>query len=129
MDIASGSAIADENGTITLTGVVVTNEALIQASNAGQVFFNSGSVTNDGQIVAITGGKITFGSSLSGVTNENGGVIEGGAGSSVVLDAVTVANTGGTIEAVGTNAAVGLQGTTIDGGHRRPPASAPSSMR
>ena len=50
------------------------------------------------------------------MTNENAAVIDAGDDSTVTFGAVVVANTGGTIEAVGTDATIVFEGTTIDGG-------------
>ena len=50
LDDAGGSLSADENGTMTLTGVAVTNEnsGTISTFESGQIFFSGGSVTNNG---------------------------------------------------------------------------------
>ena len=118
-----GTFKADNDGTITFSGEIgITNEAggLIEATSGGSITFETsgiGSVSNDGgTIEAIDGGTITFDSSLNGIQNDDGGTIESGANSTVTIEAVSVMNNGGIIEANGTNAVVNLEGATINGG-------------
>jgi hypothetical protein len=147
LDNSGGSISADENGTMTLTDVAVTNEnsGTISTFESGQIFFNGGSVTNNGSrietllngsitfengvsvtndfaIIEALSGSITFDSSAGSVINKDGGVIEASLFGTIVFDAITVNNSGGTIEALRNisesdfNAAVDLNGTTINGG-------------
>ena len=139
----SGAAIsADENATMTLTGVAVTNFESIFTETGGQIFFNGGSLTNHNLVAASFGGKITFENSVSvtndggkiqalgnaipgasitfdsssgDVINKNAGIIDADQGT-VAFGAITVKNSGGTIEALESNGAVNLNGTTIEGG-------------
>jgi fibronectin-binding autotransporter adhesin len=142
----SGAAIsAIENATMTLTGVAVTNSESIFTETGGQIFFNGGSLTNHNLVAASLGGKITFengvcvtndggkiqalgnaipgasitfDSSAGDVINKNGGIIDADQGT-VAFGAMTVKNSGGTIEALESNGAVNLNGTTIEGGTLR----------
>ena len=120
-----GTFSAGNTGTITFTGVDFTNESSgsIEAASGGAITFTfsllgSASVTNDGGMIKATqGGTITFEELLGGIVNENGGVIEAGTCGTITISGVTsVANSGGIIEAIGTDATVDLDGAIINDG-------------
>ena len=140
---STGTIEATNSGTIFLSAVGVTNYDLIEADHGGRIFFQGGfslsnlagatieatgtgaainfngpgTVTNDASTIeAINGGAITFDASVSSLVNKNSAVIEAGSGGTVTFAAITVTNSGGTIEALGSNSAVDLNGTTIKGG-------------
>jgi hypothetical protein len=122
----NGLIEALNGGTISIVGEIANSGDAIEATSGGSITLGEDAATlahslaplvNDGSTIeANAGGTITFESSLTGVTNKDAAVIEAGAGGTIVIDAVTVANDGGTIEALGSNAAVNLNGTTIEGG-------------
>jgi hypothetical protein len=122
----NGLIEALNDGTISIVGEITNDGGTIEAASGGSITLGEDAATlahsldplvNDGSTIeAIAGGTITFESSLTGVTNKDAAVIEAGAGGTIIIDAVKVANDGGTIEALGSNAVVDLNGTTIDGG-------------
>ena len=94
------SVVAENGGSVTFTGVAVTNEAVsasdpaggtINATGGGTITFDSGSLANAGTIQATDQGTVTF-------------------------QDINVTNVGGTIEAVGSNATVQLDDATISHG-------------
>jgi fibronectin-binding autotransporter adhesin len=120
-----GTFSAGNNGTITFAGVDFTNESSgsIDAASGGAIIFTfnilgTSSVTNDGGMIEATqGGTITFEELLGGIVNENGGVIEAGTCGTITISGLTsVANLGGMIEAIGTDATVDLDGAIINDG-------------
>ena len=140
---STGTIEATNSGTIFLSAVGVTNYGLIEADHGGRIFFQSGfslsnlaggtieatgagaainfnglgTVDNDASTIeAINGGAIAFDASVSSLVNKSGAVIEAGSGGTVTFAAITVTNSSGTIEALGSNSAVDLNGTTINGG-------------
>jgi hypothetical protein len=123
----SGGIIeADTAGSITFDGSIgIMNEGgTIEALSGGSILFETtgtGSVSNDGGTIKASGAgsSVTFASSLNGAQNDDGGVIEGLNGGIVTIDGFGengLANSGGFIEANGTNAAVELVSATINGG-------------
>jgi hypothetical protein len=94
--------IAENDGAISFTTVMMTNEAgaTVEATSGGSIGWVTGGVDNFGTFEA-NGGTITFDGSI-GITNEIGGVFEARAGGSIIFktDGIgSVNNNGGMIEA------------------------------
>ena len=139
LDNQSGGIVdADINGaTLTIhTGNTVTNAGTLESSNSGTLdikdnvdntalieagfgsFVNfesngAGSITNDGGTIKADAGEIDIKLSITSLTNENGGVIEAVDGGVVQIEARTVHNSGGTIEAIGTDSTMEIGGSDI----------------
>jgi hypothetical protein len=128
-------------GTIALDGFINPTQLMIDGtvtlSGAGQVTLSNSIMNNEivGNGTLINAGNTIAGQGMIGVTLKNNAVIDANAGNGLILDAVTITNTGtleatagaelaifsnvantGFIKASGTGANVDLNGTTIVGG-------------
>ena len=97
--------VAENDGTISLASVQLTNEAgaIFEATQGGTIDYNTGGVTNDGIIEADHNGAITFEGQI-GITNESDGTIEALSGGAIVFKSSgigSVSNEGGKIVASG----------------------------
>ena len=126
--IIDGATTLSGGGTLTMSNTsninyieggsgTLTNEETIQGSgsigNSALTLVNSGS---SAVIDANNSANQLVIDAQSGAKNSNGGTMEATAGGLLNIDGYTVANTGGTLFATGTNSVVLLNGTSVTGG-------------
>jgi hypothetical protein len=124
-----GTTLTNVDNTIVGSGLIGQGDSHLTFINHGTVDATPEQAGDSGQIIIHTGNTVTntgvleatqssFGAGTLQIEDNvaNTGTVAATAFGTVIIDGIEITNTGGLVEAVGTNAAVALESATIVGG-------------